>query len=184
MLSFPAPMEHQWSKPKEYRMLWTGSLKYWGMHFVWVTKQTTAWVVSSVQRIQQPNPLEEGLICLCSVLSPGQYTSIWQSVRASEKANWIMLLSCLKTCNDFTGLIKSNLNYSHAQLGPAWSDFCFIAGHVQAHPLRRVRWPAIIHSRLFTQAVPCFWTAPPHFQCTHACWVASVMSDSLQLYGR
>ena len=124
LLSLPSPKEHQWSKPKEYRRLWTGSLKYRGMHFVWVTKQTTAWVVSSVQRMQQPNPLGEELVCLYSVLSLGQYTFIWQSVRASEKVNWITLLSCLKTCNDFTGLIKSNLNFSHAQLGPAWSDLC------------------------------------------------------------
>ena len=36
-----------------------------------------------------------------------------------------MLLSCLKTCIDYTGLIKSNLNFYHAQLGPAESDSCF-----------------------------------------------------------
>lgn len=50
--------------------------KYRGMHFVWVTKQTTAWVVFSFQGMQWPNALSEGLVCVYSVLPLGQYTLI------------------------------------------------------------------------------------------------------------
>lgn len=68
------------------------------------------------------NPLGEGLVCLYfyTLYNILLYGSQWEHL----KVNWIMLLSCLRTCNDFRGLIKSNLNFSCAHLVPAWSDFC------------------------------------------------------------
>lgn len=66
-------------------------------------------------------PPWEGLGCLYSVLPLSQSMFTWQSARASEKVNWIMLPSCLKAFYNLTGLIKSHVNSSHALIGPAWS---------------------------------------------------------------
>lgn len=68
----------------------------------------------------------------------------------------VMLLSCLKTCKNFPGLVKSHLNSYHGLLDPAWSD-----PHLHSRPLTHspTKQPSSTLGNL-ARATPRIWSAP------------------------